>query len=129
MNYVVIMAGGSGERFWPLSRMARPKQLLPLLQADRTMLQDAIDRITPIVPIENVLIITSEILRQPIIDATPSLPPENVIAEPAKRNTAPCLALAASCIAGGPRRRRQQSATGTSRQAFDRSASICRYER
>jgi len=98
MNYVVIMAGGSGERFWPLSRKARPKQLLPLLQADRTMLQDAIDRITPIVPIENVLIITSEILRQPIIDATPSLPPENVIAEPAKRNTAPCLALAASII-------------------------------
>jgi mannose-1-phosphate guanylyltransferase len=96
-SYVVIMAGGSGERFWPLSRMKRPKQLLALT-SERMMIEEAIDRITPIVPPERVLIITSRLLRQPIIDALPGLPPENVIAEPAKRNTAPCLALACSVI-------------------------------
>lgn len=96
-SYVVIMAGGSGERFWPLSRMKRPKQLLALT-SERMMIEEAIDRITPIVPLERVLIITSSVLRQPIIDALPELPPENVIAEPAKRNTAPCLALACSVI-------------------------------
>jgi mannose-1-phosphate guanylyltransferase len=97
-TYVVIMAGGSGERFWPLSRQRRPKQLLPLTSSGQTMLAEAIDRIAPIVPLERVLVITSNVLRQPIIDAMPSLPPENVIAEPAKRNTAPCLALACSII-------------------------------
>lgn len=96
-SYVVIMAGGSGERFWPLSRMKRPKQLLALT-SERMMIEEAIDRITPIVPPERILIITSRLLRQPIIDALPGLPPENVIAEPAKRNTAPCLALACSVI-------------------------------
>jgi len=96
-SYVVIMAGGSGERFWPLSRMQRPKQLLALT-SDRMMIEEAIDRIAPIVPAERILIITSRVLQQPIIDALPGLPPENVIAEPAKRNTAPCLALACSVI-------------------------------
>lgn len=98
MNYVIIMAGGSGERFWPLSRMARPKQLLKLTSATAMMIEEAIDRITPIVPLENILIITSERLQTPIREALPHLPPENVIAEPAKRNTAPCLALGASVI-------------------------------
>jgi mannose-1-phosphate guanylyltransferase len=98
MNYVVIMAGGSGERFWPLSRMARPKQLLKLTSATSMMIEEAIDRITPIVPLENILIITSERLQAPIREALPHLPPDNVIAEPAKRNTAPCLALGAAVI-------------------------------
>lgn len=97
-SYVVIMAGGSGERFWPLSRMKRPKQLLKLTSPDITMLEEAIARVEPLIPIERILIITSEVLRQPIIDALPKLPPQNVIAEPSKRNTAPCLALACSVI-------------------------------
>lgn len=95
--YAVIMAGGSGERFWPLSRRQRPKQLLALT-SERMMIEEAIDRIAPIIPPERILIITSTVLQQPIIDALPGLPPENVIAEPAKRNTAPCLALACSVI-------------------------------
>ncbi|MBU3678182.1 MAG: hypothetical protein FGM32_01055 [Candidatus Kapabacteria bacterium] len=95
--YAVIMAGGSGERFWPLSRSKRPKQLLALT-SQRMMIEEAIDRIAPIIPLERVLIITSAALQQPIIDALPTLPPQNVIAEPAKRNTAPCLALACSVI-------------------------------
>lgn len=97
-SYVVIMAGGSGERFWPLSRMRKPKQLLKLTSPDTMMIEEAIARIEPLIPKERILIITSEILRQPIIDALPDLPSENVIAEPAKRNTAPCLALACSVI-------------------------------
>lgn len=96
--YVVIMAGGSGERFWPLSRLKRPKQLLKLTSSTQTMLEEAVDRIQPIVPLSNVLIVTSVALRQAIIDAMPFIPAENVIAEPCKRNTAPCLALACSII-------------------------------
>lgn len=96
-SYVVIMAGGSGERFWPLSRMRKPKQLLALTSSSM-MIEEAIDRIAPLVPSERILIITSEVLQQPLIDALPGIPAENVIAEPAKRNTAPCLALACSVI-------------------------------
>ncbi len=97
-TYVVIMAGGSGERFWPMSRMRRPKQLLSLTRPDMSMIEEAIARIEPLVPSERILIITSEVLRDPIRAALPNLPPDNVIAEPAKRNTAPCLALACSAI-------------------------------
>ncbi|MBU3742477.1 MAG: mannose-1-phosphate guanylyltransferase [Candidatus Kapabacteria bacterium] len=97
-TYVVIMAGGSGERFWPLSRQQRPKQLLKLTSATQTMLQEAIARVSPMVPLERVLIITSAVLQSAIIKAMPELPAANVIAEPAKRNTAPCLALAAAVI-------------------------------
>ena len=95
-RFAVVMAGGSGERFWPASRRARPKQLLRLTDPDRSMLEEAIDRIAPLIPRENVLIATSELLQGPIRDGIPNLPPENVIGEPAKRNTAACLALAAA---------------------------------
>jgi len=94
----VIMAGGSGERFWPLSRMKKPKQLLRLTHPTVTMIEEAIARVEPLIPVDRILIITSAILRQPIIDALPHVPEANVIAEPAKRNTAPCLALACSVI-------------------------------
>jgi len=96
--YAVIMAGGSGERFWPYSRIQRPKQLLCLADEHRTMLQQAVDRIAPLIPAERVLVITSHVLQQPIRQALPDVPPANIIAEPAKRNTAPCLALAAARI-------------------------------
>jgi len=97
-RFVVIMAGGSGERFWPSSRMRKPKQLLQLTSPTQTMLEEAVSRIEPLIPRENIIVITSALLQQPIIDAMPSLPAENVIAEPSKRNTAPCLALAAAVI-------------------------------
>lgn len=105
-RFAVIMAGGSGERFWPASRRARPKQLLRLTDPARSMLEEAIDRIEPLIPRENVLIATSELLQGPIREGIPSLPPENVIGEPAKRNTAACLALAAAHLEqrfGNPR--------------------------
>ena len=92
------MAGGSGERFWPLSRTRKPKQLLKL-SGDRTMIEDSIARIAPLIPVEDVFIITSQVLLEPLRLALLDMPAENIIAEPYKRNTAPCLALAASFIA------------------------------
>ncbi len=94
----VIMAGGSGERFWPMSRKRKPKQLLPLA-TEKTMIEESIERISPLISAEDVFIITSEILLEPLRKALPVLPHENIVAEPYKRNTAPCLALAAAFIA------------------------------
>ncbi len=93
----IIMAGGSGERFWPLSRKSHPKQLLPLGQTENTMLQEAVDRIRGIIEPEDIFIVTSEILQKPIQDSF-AIPKENVIAEPYKRNTASCLALGVSYV-------------------------------
>ncbi|TAL70553.1 MAG: hypothetical protein EPN82_02780 [Bacteroidetes bacterium] len=94
----VIMAGGSGERFWPLSRAKKPKQLLSLA-SEKTMLEDSIERITPLISKDDIFIITSQLLLEPIRKALTELPPENIVAEPLKRNTAPCLALSAGFIA------------------------------
>lgn len=94
----VIMAGGSGERFWPVSRKRNPKQLLNL-SGDRKMIQVAVDRVGGLIPPEDVFVVTGAHLLEPIRNALPELPPENVIAEPAKRNTAPCLALGAAFVA------------------------------
>jgi mannose-1-phosphate guanylyltransferase len=96
LRYAVIMAGGSGERFWPASRRARPKQLLRLTDPNLSMIEEAIERIAPLIPRERILIATSELLARPIAEALPGLPSENVLAEPEKRNTAACLALAAA---------------------------------
>ncbi len=95
----VIMAGGSGERFWPLSRRKKPKQLLNLSSPDKMMIEESIDRIAPLIKPEDIYIITSELLQEPVKNVLTLLPAENIIAEPAKRNTAPCLALSASFIA------------------------------
>ncbi len=91
----VIMAGGSGERFWPLSRGNRPKQLLPLGNDGRTLLADAAHNITPMIPLGDVYIVTGRPLRDAVVEAG-VVPAENVLAEPAKRNTAGCLAYVAA---------------------------------
>jgi len=96
-HIALIMAGGSGERFWPLSRKHHPKQLLTLF-SNQTMLSEAVDRIAHVIPKEQIFIITGEILKDAIIQALPDIPQENIIAEPAKRNTAPCLALGYAII-------------------------------
>lgn len=92
----VIMAGGSGERFWPLSRKNRPKQLLPLTESGKTLLEEAVDRIRPLISPEHVYIVTGEHLVDPIRHAQVGVPAENVIAEPCKRNTLGALAFAAA---------------------------------
>jgi len=96
-HIALIMAGGSGERFWPLSRKHHPKQLLTLF-SDKTMLAEAVDRIALSIPREDIFIITGAILRDAIIEALPEIPSNHIIAEPSKRNTAPCLALAYALI-------------------------------
>lgn len=98
MLYAVIMAGGSGTRFWPASRTLRPKQLLAL-SGDRTMIQSTSDRLTALVPPERQLIVTNRVLVDPIAEQLPQLPIQNLIGEPAKRDTAPCIGLAAALIA------------------------------
>jgi mannose-1-phosphate guanylyltransferase len=90
------MAGGAGERFWPLSRRDRPKQLLRLARLDQSMLEEAVERVAPLIGRERVLVATARHLVEPIRRAMPALPAENVIGEPCKRNTAGCLAWAAA---------------------------------
>ncbi|MDP7302680.1 MAG: sugar phosphate nucleotidyltransferase, partial [Pirellulaceae bacterium] len=91
------MAGGVGARFWPASRTARPKQLLRLV-GDRTMIQDTVDRLGDLVPSERVLIVTNQSLVEPIAAQLPALDKTSIIGEPCKRDTAPCIGLAAALI-------------------------------
>ena len=97
-NYCVIMAGGVGSRFWPFSRNHKPKQFLDFFGTGRSLLQMTIDRFRPIVPIENILIVTNVLYRDQVLEQIPDLTPEQVLCEPARRNTAPCIAYAAARI-------------------------------
>jgi mannose-1-phosphate guanylyltransferase len=92
--HAVIMAGGSGTRFWPASRQGRPKQFLPIA-GDRTMIAETCERLDSLVPLERVLVVTSGNLAEQVFECLPDLPRENVLVEPVGRNTAPCVALAA----------------------------------
>ena len=94
----IIMAGGSGERFWPVSRRMRPKQLLNLTNQDQCMLAEAVARIEPLIPPQDVFVVTGEHLVAPIREAQVGVPDENVIAEPCKRNTAGALAYATAHV-------------------------------
>ncbi|MDG3004436.1 mannose-1-phosphate guanylyltransferase [Paludisphaera mucosa] len=98
MLFAIIMAGGSGTRFWPKSRRNRPKQLLNL-HGDSTMLQQTVARIAPLVPAERILIITGADQAEATRAQLPQLPASNVIAEPCPRDTAPCVGLAAEIVA------------------------------
>ncbi len=97
MIYGVILAGGRGERFWPLSRAEHPKQLLRLI-SDKTMLQETIDRILPLIPAERILVVTSEDIVTPILDEIKSLSRDNILSEPFGRNTCLAIGLAARHI-------------------------------
>ena len=90
----VILAGGRGERFWPLSRRSRPKQLLPLL-SDRPMIADSIARLDGVALTQDIWVITARDLLDPVRAAVPSVPREHVVGEPMGKNTAPAVALAA----------------------------------
>lgn len=94
MNYVAIMAGGAGTRFWPASRRQYPKQLLNLV-GERTMLQATVDRLDGYIGQDQLLILTNESLVESIASQLPDLPKESIVGEPAKRDTAPCIGLAA----------------------------------
>lgn len=96
--YALILAGGSGERFWPLSRRNRPKQLLRLVSA-RTLLEETVARLESLVPPERTLILTNVEQEKAVRDLLKGFPKENVIAEPAKRDTAAAVALGAGWVA------------------------------
>ncbi|MFM9117591.1 MAG: mannose-1-phosphate guanylyltransferase [Planctomycetota bacterium] len=94
MLHAVIMAGGSGTRFWPQSRRALPKQFLKLAGA-RTMIQATVDRCRDWLPVDNITVVAGDSLVPTAITQLPELPERNFFAEPCARNTAPCIALAA----------------------------------
>ncbi len=93
-NFCVIMAGGIGSRFWPYSRSKNPKQFLDILGTGRSLLQSTYDRFIQIIPKENILIVSNEDYAELILKQLPDLRPEQVLLEPMRRNTAPCIAYA-----------------------------------
>ena len=95
--WTVIMAGGVGSRFWPLSRRANPKQLLDLF-GNGSMLRQTVERLKPLVPVERQIIVTGSILGQAIRAALPELPAANILEEPTGRNTAPAIGWAAQHV-------------------------------
>ncbi|CAN5507828.1 mannose-1-phosphate guanylyltransferase [soil metagenome] len=96
--YALILAGGSGERFWPLSRRTRPKQLLKLV-TERTLLEETVARLEGLVPLERILILTNVEQEASVRALLTDFPPANIVAEPAKRDTAAAVALGAGWVA------------------------------
>ena len=97
-NYCVIMAGGVGSRFWPFSREEKPKQFLDFFGTGRSLLQMTIDRFRPIVPVENMFIVTNIAYKHLILEQVPDIKESQILCEPARRNTAPCIAYATAHI-------------------------------
>lgn len=92
MNHLVIMAGGVGSRFWPMSTPEKPKQFIDVLGTGRTLLQLTADRFRGICPMENVWVVTSVRYRELVREQLPEIPDSNILLEPVMRNTAPCVA-------------------------------------
>lgn len=97
MRYGVIMAGGAGTRLWPMSRAARPKQLLAVV-GGRSLLQLAFDRLRAVLPVEQILVCTAEAHREPVLAQLPELAPANLIGEPCGRDTANAVGLPAAVL-------------------------------
>ena len=97
-NYCVIMAGGIGSRFWPFSTERKPKQFLDFFGTGRSLLQMTVDRFRPIVPIENMVIVTNVAYKELILEQVPDMQESQILCEPARRNTAPCIAYAVAWI-------------------------------
>ena len=95
----LIMAGGKGERFWPRSRVTLPKQFLSLTDDGKTMIQLTVERIRPLVELEDVYIATNKNYKELVKQQLPGLPEENILCEPVGRNTAPCIGLGAVHVA------------------------------
>lgn len=88
------MAGGVGSRFWPMSTTNHPKQFLDILGTGRTLLQQTFDRFKELCPLNNIYVVTNDIYEKLVIEQLPGLPKENILTEPARKNTAPCIAYA-----------------------------------
>ena len=94
-NYCIIMAGGIGSRFWPLSKDNYPKQFLDILGTGKSFIRSTHERFSPVIPDENFLVVTNKAYKQLVLEHLPMLKPDQVLCEPARRNTAPCIAYAA----------------------------------
>lgn len=97
-RYCVIMCGGVGSRFWPYSRSCRPKQFIDFLGTGRTLLQMCYDRVKPLVPENNIIVVTNAIYADLVREQLPHIDPAHILLEPCRRNTAPCIAWAANHI-------------------------------
>lgn len=93
-NYCIIMAGGIGSRFWPLSKDNYPKQFLDILGTGRSFIQSTYERFRPVIPDANFLVVTNAAYKNLVLEQLPMLKPDQVLCEPARRNTAPCIAYA-----------------------------------
>ena len=93
-NHVVIMAGGVGSRFWPMSTPEYPKQFIDVMGCGKTMIQMTVERFSTICPMSNIWVVTSEAYIAMVKEQLPEIPRQNIIAEPCARNTAPCIAYA-----------------------------------
>ncbi|HEY4206104.1 MAG TPA: mannose-1-phosphate guanylyltransferase [Puia sp.] len=91
-NYVVIMAGGIGSRFWPMSRQNYPKQFLDILNTGKTLIQWTFDRFASFIPIENIFVVTSNEYKDIVHKQLPNMAVDNILGEPSRKNTAPCIA-------------------------------------
>jgi mannose-1-phosphate guanylyltransferase len=96
--YGLILAGGRGTRFWPRSRKHSAKQVLNIGVGEATLIQATIERLAPLIPAERIWILTNEFVRDEIVRQLPNVPPHQIIAEPAQRNTAPAIGLAAHIL-------------------------------
>nr|WP_321405941.1 mannose-1-phosphate guanylyltransferase [uncultured Carboxylicivirga sp.] len=94
-NYLIIMAGGIGSRFWPLSTAKTPKQFLDILGTGKTMIQQTVSRFGDLIPMENIFIVTSKNYKEIVQEQLPEISDSQVLLEPCMRNTAPCIAYAA----------------------------------
>ena len=97
-NFCVIMAGGIGARFWPMSRTSHPKQFIDILGTGETLIQQTYQRFKRICPKENIYIVTNEIYNDLVREQIPELTQQQILLEPSRRNTAPCIAYANYCI-------------------------------
>ena len=91
-HYVAIIAGGIGSRFWPKSRIGYPKQFLDILNTGRTLIQQTFDRFEQFVPAENIFVVTSGEYADIVAEQLPAMKVENIVSEPSRKNTAPCIA-------------------------------------
>src|ERR1700692_2804865 len=96
-HYGLILAGGRGTRFWPLSRKRSAKQVLNVV-GERSLIQATVDRLAPVIPPERLWVLTNDYLRETIVKQLPQIPKRQVLAEPVQRNTAPAIGLAAHIL-------------------------------
>ncbi|HPL07013.1 MAG TPA: sugar phosphate nucleotidyltransferase, partial [Bacteroidales bacterium] len=97
-NYCVIMSGGIGSRFWPASRSTYPKQFLDFFGTGQSLLQQTFHRFSKIIPAENIFIVSNKLYGKLIQEQLPGLDPKQILLEPQRRNTAPCIAFASHHI-------------------------------